>query len=302
MKRQREKQGLAGLNRLHRDNYTKEDAISSAKMHEEAWHLYQQFIGKIPKDQPFVCPEINTRDKAMEAINTIKIDLGLMDSAGKRTTKRTINVGTYVKSKIAIDQLIKNKGEGGIRKAVADSGVDVKNPAEMVKTKTFRKAFEEAFPDEYLNVKHKELLEKRNFREIGTIKDKDGNTKKVYEDMGPDVAAVSKGLEMAYKIRGSFAADKGPVEKKTNTSIYNLFFKPAVRDQVKSFEEGLKAQIIYDSTKNTGIAKRQDDDDDDESDNDESGDLEQIEGYTAEPDGDDGGADDEGDGGEDRER
>lgn len=66
------------------------------------------------------------------------------------------------------------------------------------------KAIADAIPNDLLAERHLELLNKRD---KFIVKDSEG---KLFQevDMGPEVTAVSKGLDMAYKLKGSYAPEK----------------------------------------------------------------------------------------------
>lgn len=87
---------------------------------------------------------------------------------------------------------------------------------------------------------HGGALKRRINQDIVVYKD-------VIYDSGPNVPAVTKALEMAYKLRGAFVADK-PVVPPNVT--YNLFYKPHVRESMKQFEDAIKATIIHESDTN----------------------------------------------------
>lgn len=67
-------------------------------------------------------------------------------------------------------------------------------------------AIQEALSDKLLATRHEELLNKREWR-IETKK-VNGKLKVVRVDDGPDSFAVKAGLDMAYKIKGTYAPEK----------------------------------------------------------------------------------------------
>lgn len=76
---------------------------------------------------------------------------------------------------------------------------------------SIQKAIADRLPDDLLEERHLELLNKREtFTVYDKIKDEEGKEKTVprFIDIGPEVQAVSKGLDMAYKIKGSYAPEK----------------------------------------------------------------------------------------------
>lgn len=91
------------------------------------------------------------------------------------------------------------------------------------------KAIAEMLPDKLLGERHLELLNKR---EKVIIEHENDNGSDIYEVLDqPDTQAVSKGLDMAYKLKGSYAPEKSmninievPVGKqKTATNAITRF-------------------------------------------------------------------------------
>lgn len=112
-----------------------------------------------------------------------------------------------------------------------------KNPRNITGTQSWQMLMDEHLPPELIAERHTELLNKRARRNIRNDK---GEIIKYDVDDGPDTPAVVKALELAYKLRGSFAAEK---PKDPSNVIYNLFYKPEVREAMNSFEQQLKDQI-----------------------------------------------------------
>ena len=75
--------------------------------------------------------------------------------------------------------------------------------SENLRKPKIQKALSDALPDDLLAERHLELLNKRE-----VVKMFNGEGKVIDQ---PDTQAVSKGLEMAYKIKGSYAAEKSIV-------------------------------------------------------------------------------------------
>jgi hypothetical protein len=75
---------------------------------------------------------------------------------------------------------------------------------ENLQKPSIENAIAEALPDELLKERHLELLNKR---EVVSYKKDDGTYEREMIDQ-PDTMAVSKGLDMAYKIKGSYAPEK----------------------------------------------------------------------------------------------
>lgn len=140
----------------------------------------------------------------------------------------------------------------GLKKSMLAHGYSEKmSPGKLAKTLTWRQIMDEAMPDGLLAEKHLELLNARKtavVTEKEWVEDEDGNiTKETVNkivDLGPDTTAVSKGLEMAYKLKGAFSPkDDGEGARPSQSTIYNLFYKPEIRDSVKQLEKALTKQL-----------------------------------------------------------
>lgn len=146
------------------------------------------------------------------------------------------------------DQNFRNLG-----KAIRQTGVYSESFAKRVNiltsTKSWQLLMQEYMPEEHLALRHSELLDKRDTETVyDEIPTKDGKIKKVARliDVGPETNAVSKGLELAYRLRGSFSKDETPPP---STVMYNLFYKPEVREQMRVFEEGIKQSLLHEINK-----------------------------------------------------
>lgn len=98
------------------------------------------------------------------------------------------------RQKKAIANLVENRGN--VSKAMRDAGYDettAKNPKNLTESVAY-KAIADLIPDELLSEKHLALLNKQ---------DENGNI---------DVQAVKAGLDMGYKLKGSYAPEKRKVE------------------------------------------------------------------------------------------
>jgi|TARA_R100001530_G_scaffold73266_1_gene51664 hypothetical protein len=141
----------------------------------------------------------------------------------------------------AIFENYKDNGFRNLGKAIRKTGVYSESLAGRVnvltKSKSWQALMDEKMPEEHLALRHKEILDKRDTRKVV-----DADGKVSYEDIGPNTLAVTKGLELAYRLRGSFKEKDAPPP---STVMYNLFYKPEVRDQMKNFEEGIR-KSLYD--------------------------------------------------------
>lgn len=139
-----------------------------------------------------------------------------------------------LKQKRAVALMVENGGNAS--KAMRDAGYShetAKNPDKLTKSLGF-KSIAQSIPDVLLSERHLELLNKRETKNV-TVKKKDINgiektvTKKV--DIGPDVFAVKHGLDMAYKIKGTYAP-----EKTVNLNI-EIESDPLVKDLTSKLNE-----------------------------------------------------------------
>jgi hypothetical protein len=111
----------------------------------------------------------------------------------------------------------------------------------LKKTKSWQKLMEEQLPDQLLATRHRELLDKREYRE--EIVGKGKNRRVELVDAGVDVTAVKAGLEMAYKLKGKVTPAEVPTAP--TIQVNNLFYKPEVRASLSAFEENLKHIIAH---------------------------------------------------------
>lgn len=97
--------------------------------------------------------------------------------------------------------ILAEKG-GSIGSALLEAGfseITAKTPTKVTETKGWKQLVDERLSDELLSKRHQELLNKRETHVI--------NAENVL-DLGPDTQAVTKGLDMAYKLKGNYAPEK----------------------------------------------------------------------------------------------
>jgi len=139
----------------------------------------------------------------------------------------------------------KEQGFRNVTKAIRRTGVysptTMKRPNVITRSKSWQALLKEYMPEEHLALRHAEILDKRDYKKV---MNEDGTMTEV--DNGPNTAAVVKGLELAYRLRGSFKEDK---VAPPSTVMYNLFYKPEVREQMKKFEDGLKVTLLNEINK-----------------------------------------------------
>ncbi len=133
----------------------------------------------------------------------------------------------------------------------------VKTPTNITKSKSWAMLMDEFLPDDIVLERHSELLNKRDVKILTEWVSEPGKRKqKRVErevDAGPNVPAVSKALEMAYKLRGSYIPEKPQEQAQT---VYNLFYQPKVQASLRIFEDALKEQIINESIRDAQIVDR----------------------------------------------
>lgn len=126
--------------------------------------------------------------------------------------------------------------------ALARSLTDDKKTLAVRNTrKTWTRKLDTHLPEDLLLTRHKELINTRR-KEVIVVGMGFAKEVKVI-DLGVDVGAVSKGLELAYKLRGKLTGDAPPVPVQNN---YNLFFLPEVQAKVRAFEDSLIKSITND--------------------------------------------------------
>lgn len=97
--------------------------------------------------------------------------------------------------------------EGGrsVSRAMREAGYSPKSatkPKKLTESKGFKELLDKYLPDKLLAEKHKELLT------IPLKKKRSVNGEVIFEEESLDVQAVSKGLDMAYKLKGAYAPEK----------------------------------------------------------------------------------------------
>lgn len=110
-----------------------------------------------------------------------------------------------IKQKNVFKKIAEN--HGNISKSMLQVGYSpntAKKPQNLTESKGWQELMQEYLPDSLLAERHRELLDKR---EIHFIKGEDGKGESELLDT-PDTNAVTKGLDMAYKIGGRYAPEK----------------------------------------------------------------------------------------------
>ena len=111
-----------------------------------------------------------------------------------------------LKQKKAFKEAVENGGN--VSRAMIDVGYSpatAHTPQKLTDTKGWKELMEEYIPDDLLARKHLELLNKREV--IRWFNHATGEMEMEVTDQ-PDGQAVPKALDMAYKLKGSYAAEK----------------------------------------------------------------------------------------------
>ena len=110
-----------------------------------------------------------------------------------------------LKQKNAVKEVVENRGN--VSKAMLKAGYQpktAKNPKNLTESKGWQELMDQHLPDKDLAKYHKELLGKRE-KSIVEYRAKEAGGKNIYEVLDqPDTLAVSRGLDMAYKLKGKY--------------------------------------------------------------------------------------------------
>lgn len=118
----------------------------------------------------------------------------------KPQTKKVVDIK---RKKVAL-ALIENGGS--VSAAMVKAGYTpayAKNPQKLTESQSWKELMEKYLPDSLLAEKHNALLNKKEFMII-----RSGKEAEVTPTGEIDPNAVAKGLDMAYKIKGTYAPEK----------------------------------------------------------------------------------------------
>lgn len=129
------------------------------------------------------------------------------------------------------------KGETGVQSALKNYDTDDYMTAANIASENLKKpkiidAINRLLPDELLAKKHLQLLNK-------TEKKFDSEGNLLSEE--PETQAVSKALDMAYKLKGGYSEQDIPTPKGNTT--YNFILNQSFKDKIKPLEDELKTQF-----------------------------------------------------------
>ena len=103
-----------------------------------------------------------------------------------------------------------------------------KRPTQLTKSKTWPTLMEKYFPDSLLSKQHKKLLVKKEFIAVGDRGDRH------LEPTGEiDPFAVARALDMAYKLKNKYPAEKSGGD--TNVAVINVIkFGQEKKEQIEA--------------------------------------------------------------------
>lgn len=139
-----------------------------------------------------------------------------------------------IKQRKAIEKIMDKHGSiSAAMREVGYTNATAKNPKNLTESDGWKELMGEYLSDKLLAERHQELLNKREVHRIGHGEDAE------YEMSDePDTQAVSKALDMAYKLKGSYAA-----EKTLNTNI-NINSSPDEIDKFKTLREKYEQELL----------------------------------------------------------
>lgn len=148
-----------------------------------------------------------------------------------------------IKQKKAFKESLENGGNVTEAMKTAEyAEATIHNPQNLTESDGWKALMHKYLPDDKLAKRHEELLDKRE-KVIIEHKDRSGNSD-IYEVLDqPDTQAVSKGLEMAYKLKGAYAPEKSvQVQVKTDTKDMTKLLEIKEKYEKEMFE-AIKAEI-----------------------------------------------------------
>jgi hypothetical protein len=135
---------------------------------------------------------------------------------GEKKKKAPQNRKPSLRMRKAAKILMENKGKslsGAMRKA-GYPATTAKNPQQVTKSKSWQQLMDEYLPQEFVAEKHKELFLAEDVVFIP-------RGKKILERRRPDHAARRAAIDMAHKLRGSFAPEKIELSKRKFGNMSN---------------------------------------------------------------------------------
>jgi hypothetical protein len=156
----------------------------------------------------------------------------------KLTKKREGFVKDFVETGNATEAVVRNYDvkDRNVAKTVGSELLTFPNVIEAVEI--IKKSLADAIPDELVTEKHIALLNKKEMKR--TFNHDTGEWIEV-ETGEVDTQAVSKGVEMAYKLKKAFGENETPKNPSGNT--YNFIFSDEVRSKVQAIDEMIKSAL-----------------------------------------------------------
>jgi hypothetical protein len=136
-----------------------------------------------------------------------------------------------LKQQKAIKKTLENGGN--VTQAMREVGyaeTTIHNPKNLTESKAFMELFQETVTDELLAQKHLELLNKR---EVAIRNNVTSGEIEVIPTGELDVQAVKAGLDMAYKLKGSYAPEKS-VAVQVKADIKDFAQHDAIREKYEA--------------------------------------------------------------------
>ena len=127
----------------------------------------------------------------------------------KKKAKRKVAKNATIRQR-RVAKLLAEKGRTSVSKAMREAGYSkstATKPSKVTKSKAWPALMDEYFPQDFVAKKHKELFDAKH----STFMRKNN---KIIEKKYPDNAARKAAVDMAYKLRGSFAAEKVEVQRR----------------------------------------------------------------------------------------
>lgn len=131
-----------------------------------------------------------------------------------------------IKQKKAFTRTLENNGN--VSKSMLEAGYApsvAKNPHLLTKSDGWQELVAKYMPDDVVAKKHKQLLNKTEKIVVGV-----GKGYSQIEDTGQPHSDVARALDMAYKLKGSYAAEKSVV---VNVDVLTL--KSEIEKQLNDF-------------------------------------------------------------------
>jgi len=134
-----------------------------------------------------------------------------------------------VKQRVAIEKAVENGGNLTQAMLAAQySPATANNPQNLTKSKAWSELIEKRLPDNKLLRRHNQLLDKKEFFAVG-----DRGDRHLIETGEIDPQAVARGLDMAYKLKRKYPAERSGGD--TNVAVINVIkFDKDQKDKIEA--------------------------------------------------------------------